>query len=408
MKTRILITLVAALVIGSCSSSKVASYQSYEDDVYFNPKAANATVAPRYAGSAYATSSVAADSYTAVSPTDNNTGMSNYERYILALESGQSVEEATAYVKSAPVEYYDAPAGNGQMQYAYVETSQTQDKQGNTYITNNYYDDSYAARINRFSGPYLGFSYFDPWYYGPSYRFGYSSYYGWNMSFGWGYPYYSSWYSPYRYGYYDPWYRPYYGYYDPWYYRPYYSNCWSCTPYHHHVYYTNRTRVVGPVQRRSGGLTYASTSTSSANRTSASSLSSSRRTATTSSAVRSSSSASTAARSSSTPASYTRSATTSSSQQRTSTAASTTPTRTSQSAANNSTPTRTSQGTANPATNTRVSNSSTTPSSATYSTPRTNNTTTVTQQRSSSANNSATTNNSSSRSSSSYTAPSNS
>jgi hypothetical protein len=104
MKTKILITAVVALVIGSCSSSKVASRQNFEDDVYYNPKTANNVVTTSYAGQASGVSQVAANSYTAVSP-DDNTGMSNYERYRLALESGQSVEEANASVKSAAVEY---------------------------------------------------------------------------------------------------------------------------------------------------------------------------------------------------------------------------------------------------------------------------------------------------------------
>ena len=266
MKTKFFIISLIALISGSCSSSKIASNQNFQDDVYYNPsttRTVTTVVAP-----ASGVSQVAANSYTAVSPSDM-VGMSDYERYRLALESGQSVEEATASVRSAPVEYYDAPESEnyGHIQYAYVETTQAQDKQGNTYITNNFYDDSYSARINRFSGPYLGFSYFDPWYYGPSYRFGYSSYYGWNMSFGWGYPYYSPWY-------YDPWYyRPYYGYYDPWYHRPYYGGgCWSCyNNYYRPDYYypSNRTRVSGPVYRRSSGSAYASTRYATPTRSSA-------------------------------------------------------------------------------------------------------------------------------------------
>jgi len=104
MKTKILITAVVALITGACSSSKVASYSGYQDDVYYNPNTNKVAVATQNAGMASGVSNVAANSYTAVSP-DDNTGMSNYERYRLALESGQSVEEATAYVKSAPVEY---------------------------------------------------------------------------------------------------------------------------------------------------------------------------------------------------------------------------------------------------------------------------------------------------------------
>ena len=163
MKAKVLIPGIVALIASSCSSGRVASYAAYEDDVYYNPKAANRPVATTsYRSSALPVANVAADSYTATSPI-YDAGMSDYERYRLALESGQTVEEATAGVKSAPVEYYDAPAGDNRVQqYAYVETTQARDKQGNTYITNNYYDDSYAARIYRFDRPYIGFSYYDP------------------------------------------------------------------------------------------------------------------------------------------------------------------------------------------------------------------------------------------------------
>lgn len=100
------------------------------------------------------------------------------------------------------------------------------DDEGNTYITNNYYDDyygyddyHYTSSINRFYSPYYGFSYYSP-YYSPYYYSPYYDPWGWNIgiSFGWGH-------SCYPYGYYDPWYGygyyPYgyhpYGYYDPWY-----------------------------------------------------------------------------------------------------------------------------------------------------------------------------------------------
>lgn len=111
---------------------------------------------------------------------------------------------------------------------------------GNTYITNNYYDDqfvyddyydySYAARIRRFQNPNYGFGYYnnyytnsyyynyDPYYYGTSI---YSTYNWWGPSitfnYGWGnYPYGYGWGSPYYYG--NP-----YGYYNSWYGGPNYN-----------------------------------------------------------------------------------------------------------------------------------------------------------------------------------------
>ncbi len=115
---------------------------------------------------------------------------------------------------------------------------------GAANITNNYYggsgyddyyDYSYASRINRFYGPSIGFNYYspyytgyyyDPWYwnsysYMPSFYFGLS--WGWG-SFGYGYPYY---YSPYYYSYYYPYYDYGYGYYGGYYgcnYYPYVDN----------------------------------------------------------------------------------------------------------------------------------------------------------------------------------------
>ena len=79
---------------------------------------------------------------------------------------------------------------------------------GNYYNYNyNFYDNSYAGRLNRFYGNYFYPYWRDPFYYSwyPSFSFNY--YYG-------GFPY--SYYDPFYYDFYSPFY------YSPYYYRPYY------------------------------------------------------------------------------------------------------------------------------------------------------------------------------------------
>jgi len=129
----------------------------------------------------------------------------------------------------------------------YMTTTETvTTPEGTNYITNNYYegygpddyyDYSYAARIDRYYSPYMGYNYYapcytgyyyDPWYwdsywYMPSMYFGYS--WGWGGMY-WGYPYYYSYYpyNDYWYGYNDGYWN---GYWDGYYgygYNDYYGN----------------------------------------------------------------------------------------------------------------------------------------------------------------------------------------
>lgn len=132
-----------------------------------------------------------------------------------------------------------------------------EDENGDTYVTNNYYegdnyrfyneDDNdyyYTSRIRRFHRPYSGFSYWGScytdyyWYtYNPSY-YGVSIYVGWGQPwysrpYYWHRPYYShcGWYHPYySYNYYSPYYPSYYYSYNPysWGYNPY---GWGYNPY---------------------------------------------------------------------------------------------------------------------------------------------------------------------------------
>ncbi len=375
MKTKIIISSIVAMGVSACSSSKVASTSSYEDDIYYNPKKEKVTVASQYNAPSSGVSTTAAESYS--TQTADNAGVSDYERYRQALDSGQTVEQATAAAQSAPVEYYDQPATSNGQDYAYVETTKKKDAQGNTYVTNNYYDDSYAARINRFDRPYYGYGYYDPWYYGPGTSLWYNSYFGWGMSFsfGWGYPYYSPYYSPYYY--------PYYGYYSSYRYPYWGGGCWDCyyPSYYGYDRYPSRTRVSGPIDRRSGSYAYGSGS--SVRRTSTSAVSPS---------ARRTSSASDAYRTSNTRSSYTRAA---SDSRRTTTATTSSATR---SGVDNNAATRTSRTT---------TTSPTRSSSQDYTVPRTDNNSSTTRQRSSSSDSYSTPSSSSRRSSTnSYYEPS--
>ncbi|MBL4753524.1 MAG: hypothetical protein JKY52_08050 [Flavobacteriales bacterium] len=115
---------------------------------------------------------------------------------------------------------YDTPPGSTERSTPdYSTTEQYVDENGDTYITNNYYDDdfayddyydySYTARIRRFHRPVYSYGYYDPyytnsyWYSGNAYDYGTSLYVsypfwgsgvswwlglGW-LGFGWGYGY---------------------------------------------------------------------------------------------------------------------------------------------------------------------------------------------------------------------------
>lgn len=132
------------------------------------------------------------------------------------------------------VEEYDAGEYvSYEEQPAYSETTQNPD--GTTYITNNYYgsggygdyyDYNYSARINRFYNPYVGFNYYSPCYVGFYYDPWYSPYWyrpSFYMSFGWGwgYPHYYGYpYNNYWYGYNNGYYN---GYWDGYYASNYYG-----------------------------------------------------------------------------------------------------------------------------------------------------------------------------------------
>lgn len=113
----------------------------------------------------------------------------------------------------------------------YSNSDQYQDANGTTYVTNNYYNNNdgwYSSQLNHWYSPYVGFSYFspyyggisyyDPFYYSPGFSISFGIGFGWGSYYNYYNPYYSPWYG-YGYGYY-PWYGPGYGY-------GYNNGCWN-------------------------------------------------------------------------------------------------------------------------------------------------------------------------------------
>ena len=231
-------SVIGLLIISSCSSSKYAAAPN--DDVYYSRKdkqvtntvpvaeqpAVNTTV-----NDGYQTTSVLKKS---IPPSDENSKFDQKQR-ISSQQPENINQQANDTINRKP-------------RYSNSETYT--DENGNTYVTNNYYDDyydyEYSSRLRRFHQPNPGYSYYDDYYtnlynynydpfmWGTSIYMGYNwmwpsySYFrpGWNfgIGLGFGYPYsgfawdpffYSSLY-PYYYGY-----SPYgfYNYYD----SPYYS-----------------------------------------------------------------------------------------------------------------------------------------------------------------------------------------
>jgi len=194
MKNRFLIipAFIAALILGGCASSGYIT-----DDVYYIPQD-NAFL---QAG-------------TTVKTNTETTAQ-------------QPAEASGDEVFTAIDDYYrDNTYNEDTLQLSQQEANANQ---GGNVIINNY-DGSYAARINHFFYPSMGFGYYDPFFYGGrfydpfyspglsfsmGYGFGYGYGYGLGLGLGYGYPFYNSWYNPFYlyspYSYY-PYYGGYYGY----------------------------------------------------------------------------------------------------------------------------------------------------------------------------------------------------
>jgi hypothetical protein len=170
-KTLYLLGIAASAVLYSCSSTYHAG--SAQDDVYYSsknqPPVTNPQPAPAPAPESYSNSNNNYDN--SGSNQDNNSDQSQYNN-----------------------------SNSG-----YSNSDQSTDGKGNTYITNNYYDDyydyEYSSRIRRFYTPAYGYGYYDPFYtnsywydYNPN-SWGVSIYLGYNW---WAPSYY--YYSPFCYG----------------------------------------------------------------------------------------------------------------------------------------------------------------------------------------------------------------
>jgi hypothetical protein len=207
MKTYIIPAAISILIIAGCSATKTGFEY---DDVYATGRQPEKEVK------------------TVKQPVDQTVDPD----YFVKNETVSSDYVTEDYEAGQYVYYGDEPY--------YSESETVQSPEGTTYITHNYYgsgldyyDYSYASRINRFYNPYYGFGYYspfylgfsyspwgfyDPFWYRPSFYFG--MHWGWG-SFGWGYPfyypYYWSPYSSYWYnrGYWDSyWGYNYYGWYS--------------------------------------------------------------------------------------------------------------------------------------------------------------------------------------------------
>lgn len=222
MKTFLLLTALSVIILSGCSTSK--STTDY-DDVYSTTKKKTEASGSKI------------DQTQVTSP--------DYYQEGNETVSGFNPED---YETGEDVAYGDEP---------YLTSSETvTTPEGTNYITNNYYegyggsdyyDYSYAERIDRFYGPNMGYNYYspcytgyyyDPWYwdsywYMPSFYFGFS--WGWGSMY-WGYPYYSYYYpyNSYWYGYNDGYYN---GYWDGYYGYDYY--------YYGDQYYGHRSNRSG-------------------------------------------------------------------------------------------------------------------------------------------------------------------
>lgn len=164
---------------------------------------------------------------------DNNSGYNNQDAL-------PATDKTDGYI--TPSDNYDSPSQTSSSQYS--------DGSGNTYITNNYYDNDedfyYTNRLNRYYRPNWGMDYYS-YQFTPSYYGGYG-YNGWNrgisISFGtWYNDPWSPWGNSFGYGFgggwNDPWRSPYWGwnmgwnncsYYNSWY-DPWYGGGFCSTPY---------------------------------------------------------------------------------------------------------------------------------------------------------------------------------
>jgi hypothetical protein len=201
MRTYAFTLILAALSLAACNTSEKATSSTYNDDIYYSSKDAAA---------------------------DKEKQKQKIEEAKRQAEEAKRAEEARRNAENNA-----STAGNNKTSEAanddyYPETEKRTDKNGDTYITNNYYDEpfnyddyydyEYAARLSRFHNNVGTYGYYDSyytnsyWYTGDPYYYGTSVYMGYNF---WGPSYVTYSYNPSFYWYtsvgwgYDPWYHPY-------------------------------------------------------------------------------------------------------------------------------------------------------------------------------------------------------
>ena len=254
---------IAIILTASACTSTYHAGTTPNDDVYYSAKD-NAAVNQQ----TYPTTQAApANNYS----NGNNSNDQNNSTYSNTDQNSTNQNQA-----------YTDPNNNGNgSTNDYNNSSQSTDSKGNTYVTNNYYDDyydyQYSSRIRRFYTPAIGYNYYDPFYtnsywydYSPA-SYGVSIYLGYNWwaptyyyyqpfcyggfsngyGYGYGYGYYPHSYWGYNSGGYGGYYGGYSGYYgnnynhgyNDGYYNGYYAG--NSNPYYYNSY-DNTSHYYGP------------------------------------------------------------------------------------------------------------------------------------------------------------------
>jgi hypothetical protein len=159
-----ILSIISVALFASCSSTYHAG--TNQDDVYYSSK----TTAPAQPQTYPATPPAAPSDY-----------------------SGNNTNSDNSSYNSQQQDDYTQPESSSSSSYS--------DGQGNTYVTNNYYDDyysyEYSSRMRRFYNPVYGVNYYDP-FYTNQYWYDYSPA-SWGVSIYLGY----NWWAP-SYFYYSP------------------------------------------------------------------------------------------------------------------------------------------------------------------------------------------------------------
>lgn len=232
---------MSSLVLASCSGTSYTQGSDY-DDLYYD-------------GSAYSYGNQDYSDYSSYGESAPQVNTDTYEWYD---EPGETAFGDESAFREGDDIYYDEYDERGLPEESYYEDY---GYGGDTYVTNNYYDDDpffYSNSARRFyqpvagagfySGCYspYGYGFYDPWdpFWNPYGGFGFNNGFGFGSGFGisvgfgygynawgspWGYNPYNPWGSPWGYNPYNPWGGGFYSYYNPW--NPW--NTWNpyCPPY---------------------------------------------------------------------------------------------------------------------------------------------------------------------------------